>query len=368
MEARFGSWWQKVRKPLKTALIAALLLGLVTVIVLVIAGYLLNWDWTGLGPYSPPGKNRNFQRGKTLWDWLQLLVIPFVLAVGGYLFNYTASRNEQKATQVRDQTERDIALDNQRETALQDYIDKLSELLMKEKLRELAPEDEVRKMARVRTLIVLPRLDKERKRSVLQFLYESGLIDKGMRIIDLDGADLGGANLSGADLSGADLGVADLSGADLSGADLGGAYLIEADLGGANLSEANLSRANLSRADLDGANLSGTNLSGANLSRAILDGANLNGADLSGADLSGAYLSGADLSEANLGGADLGGAYLSRADLGGANLSGADLGGADLSRADLSGANLREAKVALEQLNKAKLLTGAIMPDGLKHP
>jgi hypothetical protein len=101
MGAKFRSWWQKVRKPLEIAPIAALLIGLVTVIFLVIAGYTFHWDW------------------------LQLLVIPFVLAVGGYLFIYTASGNGQKATQLRNQTERDIALDNQHETALQDYIDKL---------------------------------------------------------------------------------------------------------------------------------------------------------------------------------------------------------------------------------------------------
>jgi len=86
--------------------------------VLIAAGYIFNWDWTGLSR-------------KTLWDWLQLLILPAVLALGGYLFNYTTSKNEQKSTQLRDQTERDIALDNQCEAALQTYIDKMSELLLK---------------------------------------------------------------------------------------------------------------------------------------------------------------------------------------------------------------------------------------------
>src|SRR5260370_16288603 len=89
--------------------------------------------------------------------------------------SYPPCRNEQRATEQRAQserdaaekraqTERDIALDNQRETALQSYIDKLSELLLHEKLRESKPEDEVRKIGRVRTLTVLPRLDNERKK------------------------------------------------------------------------------------------------------------------------------------------------------------------------------------------------------------
>src|SRR5229473_3339228 len=294
-------------------------MGLVTVIFLVIAGYRFHWDW------------------------LQLLVIPFVLAVGSYLFIYTASRNGQKAMQLRNQTERDIALDNQHETALQDYIDKLSELLLHEKLRESAPEDEVRKIARVRTLTVLPRLDKERKRSVLQFLHESGLIDKDKRIIDLRGADLSGANLHEANLDEAHLGEANLGETDLSGAILSGANLHGAGLGGANLGKANLSGANLSGFNLGGANLGGADLFGADLHKANLVGAGLHGANLVVADLSGADLNGADL-------------------------NGADLSEADLNAADLNEAYLNGATITPEQLDKAKSLTGAVMPDGLKHP
>ena len=35
--------------------------------------------------------------GKTLWDWLQLLIIPLVIAAGGYLFTFSISKNERKA-------------------------------------------------------------------------------------------------------------------------------------------------------------------------------------------------------------------------------------------------------------------------------
>src|SRR5216683_1680943 len=345
MAAGFRSWWENICKP-RDAVLITLLVVLITLFVVILLGYTFHWDWTGLSQ-------------KTLWDWLQLLIIPAVLAVGGYLFYYTASKNEQRATEQRAQserdaaekraqTERDIALDNQRETALQSYIDKLSELLLHEKLRESKPEDEVRKIGRVRTLTVLPRLDNERKKSVLQFLHASGLIDIGMSIIDLDGADLSKAHLRVANLYRADLRGADLSEAHLSWAKLGGA-----DLGGANLRRANLGRANLSETHLNRADLSEGDLSKANLSGAILGGANLSEADLSRANLSGAILSGANLSEADLGGADL---------------SEADLGGADLSGADLGGASLSGAIVTPEQLNRAISLQDAIMPDWSKHP
>ncbi len=320
-------------------------------IILSILGYIFNWDWTGLGPYiSPPHpKDSDYQRGKTLWDWLQLLIIPAVLAVAGYVINLTISRGEQEATEQRAQsereaaekraqTEREIAQDNQREAALQEYIDNMSELLLDRKLRESPEDDEIRKIARVRTLTILPRLDASRISSVLQFLYESDLIDKDKCIVDLSGADLSNVHLEGAKLEGAKL-----SGANLTGADLTITNMIEADLQGSNLATANLLGADLREANLSGANL---------------NEAELTGADLTGACLHKAFLMGTYFSEANLNKADL-----SRAKLSGANLSEADLSGADLTYANLNAANVTE-----EQLAKAKSLKGATMPDGSIHP
>jgi uncharacterized protein YjbI with pentapeptide repeats len=91
----------------------------------------------------------------------------------------------------------------------------------------------VRNIASVQTLTVLPRLGNVRKGIVLQFLYESGLIKKDGRIIDLSGADLWEAHLR----------EARLSKADLTRVKLGGATLSEADLSQAELSRANLSDA-----------------------------------------------------------------------------------------------------------------------------
>lgn len=123
MGTRRGSWWQKISKPLKIFGITIVCILTITLLAVIALTYLFNFDVPGL-------------RGKTLWDWLQLLIIPIVLAVGGYLFNYTMSRNEQETTRERDKTEHDIASDNQREMALQIFIDKISELLLEKHLRE----------------------------------------------------------------------------------------------------------------------------------------------------------------------------------------------------------------------------------------
>jgi uncharacterized protein YjbI with pentapeptide repeats len=144
----------------------------------------------------------------------------------------------------------------------------MSELLLEKKLRDSAEEDEVRKIARVRTLTVLRGLDPIRKASVIQFLYESSLIGKDKCIIGLLGADLSGADLIDADLSGANLNRADLSLAKLGRVNLRRAKLIDADL----------READLSLADLSGATFSGTNLSGADLNLATFIEADLKGA------------------------------------------------------------------------------------------
>ena len=363
MGAWFHLWWQKVRKHrlLTIGIIVAL-------IAFTLAVWMFGWDWTGFnGGYSqitttstshgttiatekPPGKN--------LWDLLQLLIIPLVLAGGGLWFNQIQKDREQRAADERAETEREIALDNQRETALQEYLDSISELLLHEKLRESEAEDEVRKIARVRTLTVLPRLDPIRKGSVLQFLEESGLIDSGNPIIDLNRADLSRVqlykpwlnevDLHETNLSEADLYEADLLGANLSKADLYGAHLVGAILYAVNLKEAKLFGADLHRAELGEANLSGADLSEADLHRT-----SLREADLSGATMRAANLSEADLREANLQGT-----ILNAADLRRAKLADADLGEATLFRADISS----------EQLEKAKSLKDAIMPNGSKHP
>lgn len=226
-------------------------------IVIIFAGYFFKWTWTGFF-------------NKTLWDWMQLLIIPVVLAVGGLVYN-----------RLRDQTDHQIASDNQQEAALQGYLDRISELLLKEHLRESEPNAEVRSVARARTFNVLRGLDAVRRRSILRFLYESGLIRTDIKngILDLSGLSLYKlslhADMRSIDLSGVNLRKTNLSGANLCGADLSKTVLEEANLSEADLSEANLSDANLSKAILHRTNLHGANLKGALLGEANLDGADL---------------------------------------------------------------------------------------------
>ena len=296
---------------------SGILVVIVAVIAFIVAVWKFGWDWTGFtagaskitisSTSNGTTTATELQPARTLWDWLGLLAtlaIPVVVGLGAAWF--TAQQGKVSDAENTD---------NQRETALQAYIDKMSELLLHEKLRDSAEEDEVRNIARVRTLTVLRGLDAIRKASVLQFLYESSLIAKSKHIIDLNGADLRGAELVGA-------------------------FLNETDLSGADFREA----------DLREADLKGTILYKANLSRADLSGADLNGADLRGCRLIGTNLYQTDLSNTDLRGSDLNRATPSKAIFYKANLK------------DVTGITIEELE------KKAKSLKGTTKPDGSKHP
>jgi uncharacterized protein YjbI with pentapeptide repeats len=331
-----GLWEDVAREPV--ALLkgrVATLIGIgvaLTVLIVLLAMGSASLGWTGF-------------RGKTLWDLLQLLIVPLVLVGIGFLFEMQQAEREER----RAEAEQKLAEQRAQDEALQGYLDQMNTLLLEHNLRNSKEDSGVRTLARARTLTVLGRLDPSHKTAVMQFLVEAELVQR------VEGGRGPIITLTGANLFGADLGAADLSGATLESANLS-----DADLSGANLFDANLFDANLSGANLFGATLSNANLWQANLSDAKLLLANLSGHDLRTDDLSGANLILANLSDA-----DLSGATLSNADLIDANLSGAILAAADLSGADLSGADLSDAVgVSEEQLKQAKNLEGATMPTG----
>jgi uncharacterized protein YjbI with pentapeptide repeats len=341
----------KVRQlPRRYPKVTVALLALVLVLGLVSAGY--EAPWSGFGD-------------KTLWDWLDLLIVPVVLGVGGYLFTRTENRSSLAIAEQRAQDE-----------TLQSYIDQMSQLIIEHGLRGSNEDDDASVSARARTLAALERLDGARKASLLRFLYEAGLIDKGARTVRLQDADLTGvqlfsgirvplrpAKLLNAALPGVDLTRADLRLAVLAGSDLEGAIMSEIDGKSVHLEQSNLTGATLFEADLGGAWLARAQLTGANIRRARLSQANLEGSNLGNTSCEFSdttILNDADLSKAKLMNADLTGATFVRASLIEADLTGANLAGVSLQDADLTGATVTD-----EQLEACACLEGAVMPNGL---
>ena len=320
------SWLQKQRTHPTPIIIIMLCMG---TILLIFSSYRLAWTWTGF-------------LSKSLWDWMQLLIIPLVLAIGGFLYNRS-----------HDQSERDNTIDSQREATLQAYLDRMSELLQ---THTLESERNVLLIAQARTEAVLRTLDSARIASLLRFLSRAGLIN--LKI----GNDLRGFDLSGVDLNGINLENVYLQRTNLSSAELNNAHLSNAQLAFAKLNNAELDHADLKNASMGGAHLNNAVLWGANLCKVKLFGADLRNANLGEANLSGADLSNADLSKAcfwkaDLRGANLKGANLENADLDSALLENAVLTEANLRGTDLSNVDLRKVVVTKEQLSKAKFDT-----------
>ena len=225
----------------------------------------LTWpQWTG------------FQQ-KTLWDWLELLIIPVVISFGIFLLNQGQKLSDQIKTE-----------EISRENAFQQYLDKMTELLLDDQHGLSNKNSEERHMARTRTMTVLRGLDADRKGLVVKFLHEATLVqgnDEEVKVqliaSDLSYVNLSAAYLSEINLNGTNLYYANLQNSDLSGSLLQNSFLYGANLSRANMVDSDLSFANLEKADLTDTDLRGANLTGAILTKKQLqkaksiDGANL---------------------------------------------------------------------------------------------
>jgi hypothetical protein len=199
--------------------------------------------------------------GVTLWDWVQLLIVPAVIAGGGVWFN----RQQQER-------EREIAEQRAQDDAVQSYLDQMTQLLVAHSSQKALSDYMTREVVHARTLHVLTRLDQDseeapRRRALLQFLYKTGLLTQGQpvrRVSDENYGILFGANLKSSNLEDLELIEARLIGANLRNVNLRGANLRDADLRDADLRDVKLGisentrkATNLKNCDFGGANLQG---------------------------------------------------------------------------------------------------------------
>ncbi len=204
--------------------------------------------------------SRTGLQGKTLWDWLQVILIPLVLTASTLTFmqQQNSLADEQFKSQV-----------------LQNYTSLIQDLILHEGLLQSKPGDNVRTIARTQTDLAFRQLDKDRKINLLLFISQLNLTDSSNPFINLAEVHFGDTDLSGANLSSSKLGRVKLGRAKLREAKLN-----RADLSGTDLSYTNLSMTKLNEANLSGANLSGSDLVGVSFGEVSLL------ADLSRADLS----------------------------------------------------------------------------------
>jgi hypothetical protein len=260
-------------KPWIKGLLSVLLFSLSIFLVIIISNWISNFKWSG------------FQK-KSFWDWLQLLIVPLMLAFGAFYLNY--------ASETRD---KQIAEEGKQQELLKDYFSKMQTLILAEKTLpksnnkptgspsldqnqpKLSPESQA--IARALTLAVLDELDGKRKGKVISYLADSKLIIEGPTLKSKSEINLEHANLKYivlqdvvmpfVKINNADMTNARLDNVDLSNSDLADSDLSEATLKDVKLIEAKVYRVNFTKTNLTGVNFSNTDLNNSNFYNATLD-------------------------------------------------------------------------------------------------
>lgn len=290
---------------------------------------------------NKPKKNLLGLKGKTAWDWAQLLFIPIVLLIGGYILDSRQSNRQNLIEEMRisEQQKRDKTTNCI--NALNHYIEVVSTLIVQNKLgstessysidrdteEKMGQMERAQKVARALTSSTVPQLDAQRKGQLMLFLH-------GANIITPSGTLGSWFNLAHINLK---------------ETQIHDAYLQEIDLHDAILENSKITKSDLTQSNLSFANLKGADLSGTNMFNT-----DLSVADLRESKLIDSIFEKADLVRAKLANATLTNSYFSRANLSGADFSEADLTGSNFTNANLSGANFQDViGLTQEQLDLA---------------
>jgi uncharacterized protein YjbI with pentapeptide repeats len=201
---------------------------------------------------------------KPIWERLLLPAISIVLIASILWLGIQQNQNSQAQNKQQREIALSIAIDQQRETTLLNYRDKIADLMVNDKLLQAHPADASTLVADAYTSETLRKLDPDRKAELMRFLYQTKLISNDTHIINMTEDDLHGAHMANIDIR-----DTYLVGINLSGADLHGAILSDATLTFANLTGANLTKTDFQASDMHNVNLTGANLAGANLRDAL---------------------------------------------------------------------------------------------------
>jgi uncharacterized protein YjbI with pentapeptide repeats len=257
-------------------------------------------------------------QGKTLWDVVQLLLIPLCIGVGSWWFQDFVKSKELLASKNKADQDALASADKANQDALIKYFDQMSDLIRKGLNSE--KQDSLSAIAQAKTLVLLQSLNSDRKRSrlVIQFL-ETSKLNKG------DGV---------------------LANSEISRSDFTRSYLTNI-----RLFHSNLYRSNLSHAELDGANLTGSILSAADLTNTKLNGSCLDKIHLYTAAIDNTELQNASFKEA----------FVRDVDFKKTNLL-----GTDFSKAILLNVNLQHVQGLKEESLKHSFLCKVTLPQNFQ--
>ena len=231
-----------------------------------------NFKWSG------------FQK-KSFWDWLQLLIVPLMLALGAFYLNSAADFRDYQ-----------IAQEQKHQEILTDYFSKMQDLIVETKKSKQTPGSkesnseerlllEFRPTAQALTLSVLEQLDGKRKGKVITYLAESQLITANNdNPSSLPEIKLNGANLKEIVLKNVDLySIIDMKNKDR--------IINGIKINNANMERANLSKVNLFKSDLMGSNLENATLQNVNFAGSTMKSSRFINGQITDVDFTGVNLS-----------------------------------------------------------------------------
>lgn len=176
--------------------VALIITGALAAVIFVNAAYRRGWQWTGLSEIRPAThRNGAVQPAKTLWDWLQLLVIPVFLAGIAYLLSNAQTERDRRHQDQREREQRRIAATAAQEERLRGYLAHISGLILQHGLQRSGKGADVRDVARAATLTTVARLDGDRRGFAVRLLFEARLLEQADPKVNLTDADLSAAVL-----------------------------------------------------------------------------------------------------------------------------------------------------------------------------
>ncbi|MCA9941861.1 MAG: pentapeptide repeat-containing protein [Ardenticatenaceae bacterium] len=333
-----------------------------------------NSSTSEVGFYQPP---------KTVWDILEVIILPAVVAL--VIFHL-----DKRDKNVKQQ----IANEERRQIALTGFIDRVSDLVLNhfegQRLEENRNAKQIYNMLRAWLTEIVKDLDGVRKGQLVQLLHGFELLSS-MQYEENDNennelkAILDGVDFSGVILKSAKLEEIDLLNASMEDADLKDVELRNSQFKNTNLSRANLNNVNLTDSCLNSVFFENSTFENVQLNNALIEVVNfsnthftkvyLNHARVSqnnewDTEIKSIHADNAIWTDVRLDEANLDNAFLEKtqfiktsflnvrlvnANLQESNLSGCDLTGANLTGSTLQKANLKGATLVRTNFSKCKL-------------
>lgn len=194
---------------------------------------------------------------KTLWDWLDLLIVPASIGIIGWIYKeYEKSKEERRLKE-----------DKYSDT-LDSYFKVMTDLMLNSKLPK---NKQSRKIARTRTIVALENLDGERKGQIFQFLKETKLLDK---------IDILGANFSEGDFEGLVFRNQILKGINFKNSNFDNSYLDGSQFVSCDFDSCTFSNSSLIGVDFFYSKLNNSSIRNTDITTVKFEGVELNNADL----------------------------------------------------------------------------------------